>query len=154
MMRAVAVAAGVGFVVIAALVAIGVVLGADDGTSWVDLEPGDCFDLAAALGETDADTGGLLLDVDPLDCTRPHDAEVVAVGRLDPSGDAVYPADDVLFGLVDDRCSLAVGDRIDRSRYGLLPIAPDERTWDDRQGRFACVAVVAGGGVVATSAFD
>ena len=35
--------------------------------------------------------------VDVIDCSDPHDAEVVATGRLNPGRDRAYPSDDELF---------------------------------------------------------
>jgi hypothetical protein len=148
--RIAAVGAGLAALVgLAAIAILLVLLGSDEGTPWVDLEVGDCFDLAGAVEEAgDADP---LLRVDTVPCDEPHDAEVVATGRLDPGQDREYPPDDALFDLVDRECARQLGDALDSDAYGLLPIAPDERTWTERGGHYACVAVVAGGGTVTQS---
>ncbi len=145
-MRLVGVGVGLAALIGVAVVAILVVLGSDEGTPWVDLEVGECFDLSGAVD--DGVGAEPLVRVVTVPCHEPHDAEVVATGQLAPEQDREYPPDDVLFDLVDRECARQVGDALDPDVYGLLPIAPDERTWNDRGGHYACVAVVAGGGTV------
>lgn len=153
-MRTVGIAAGLVVLVVAALLAIATVLSLSNETTWTDLEPGDCFDLAGALAGADGDLAAVEA-VDTIDCDDPHDAEVVAAGDLNPDGDRTYPADDDLFAEIDRECASQVPGVVDpdvADRFGIVPIAPDVRTWDDRGGRFACVAVVAGGGTITGSA--
>jgi hypothetical protein len=150
-MRTVGVAAGLGLLVVAAVLAIATVLSLSNETSWTDLARGDCFDLAGAIDDADGDLAGVHA-VDTIDCSDPHDAEVVAAGALNPDGDRAYPADAELFAEIDEACASLVPDSVDPSTYGIVPIAPDDRTWDDRDGRFVCVAVVVGGGTVTGSA--
>lgn len=151
-MRAALVVLGLLALVGAAVLALlAVVLGPQDGVAWVDLEPGDCFDLAGAVADAGDDA---LFRVEPTRCNEPHDAEIVATGRLDADGSRNYPSDDELFDLTDRQCERLVGDTLDEAVYGLLPVAPDERTWSERGGHFACVAVVRGGGTVTVSAVD
>lgn len=148
-MRGVLVAVGLTLVVaVGLLVALVTTAGSQDGTPWVDLQPGDCFDLAGAVDGGDDP----VFRVETVSCEEPHDAEVIATGRLDPDGVIDYPADDELFDLVDRRC-LAAGS-LDRDRFGLLPIAPDERTWRGRGGHYACVAVALGGGTTTGSILE
>lgn len=138
---------------VAISVAIGVVvlvMGSSSGTPWVELDVGDCFDLDAALSDAEAD--GVIVRVDPLPCSEPHDAEVVAVGELNPDGELELPPDDALTAGVDRRCAEAVGDRIDSGRFAVLPVAPDEPTWRRLAGRYACIAVPIGGVAVTGSA--
>lgn len=142
-------AVGLLAVIVAAVLAIAAVLSLSNSTAWVDLEVGECFDLAAVVtGESDAD----VFTVDTIDCDEQHDAEVVAVGDLNSDRDRVYPSDDVLFDEVDRACATLIAGAIDEEFYGIVPIAPDERTWEGRSGRFVCVAVVRGGGTTTGSA--
>lgn len=131
-----------GAVVVLAAVVIGLVvvqLVGSDSVDVTDLAVGDCF----SLDDSVADDGTIDL-VDTFDCDRPHDAQVVAVGELNPTGDRAYPSDDELFAEVDDECASVPRDE----RFGVLPIAPTRATWDGRDGRFVCVALVVGGGTV------
>lgn len=150
-MRTVGIVVGLAVVVGAAVLAIATVLSLSNTTSWTDLDPGDCFDLAGALADADGDIADVT-GVDTTDCDEPHDAEIVAAGSLNPDGDREYPTDDELFAEIDAACASLVPDTVDRDRFGIVPIAPDERTWDGRDGRFVCVAVVRGGGTVTGSA--
>jgi hypothetical protein len=152
-MRASGIVVGLGLVVVAAVLAIAAVLSLSNRTSWTDLEAGECFDLASAIADAEGDLADVTA-VDPIDCSEPHDAEVVAAGELAPEGDRSYPPDDDLFAEIDRACAALVPDTVDPRRFGIVPIAPDERTWDDRRGRFVCVAVVIGGGTVIGSALD
>ncbi len=112
----------------------------DDATvAVVDLEVGDCLDLPA--GE-ESDEVLRFETVRRVDCDDPHEAEVVLTGLLNDGRDRPYPADDELFAEVDRRCSVA--DDPD-DEFGMLPIAPDEATWDTFEGSFACVAMRFGG---------
>lgn len=152
-MRTLGIAAGTGALVIAAVLVIATVLSLSNDTSWTDLDTGECFDLAGAIADAEGDLAAVST-VDTVGCDDPHDAEVVAAGELDPGGDRAYPADDELFAEIDQACATLVPDVVDPNRYGIVPIAPDERTWNDRGGRFVCVAVVMGGGTVSGSALE
>lgn len=150
-MRVAGAVVGLTVLVAVAVLAIAAVLSATNETSWTDLELGECFDLAAAVEGAEGDLASVFA-VDTLDCDDPHDAEIVAVGELNPDGERPYPSDDELFADLDQRCAAIVPETVDSDTFGILPIAPDDRTWDDRNGRFVCVAVVRGGGTVTGSA--
>lgn len=151
MMRTIGVAAGLVALVVAAVVTIAAVLSLSNDTSWTDLDTGDCFDLANAIADAAGDLAAVTA-VDTVECTEPHDAQVVATGELNSDGVQPYPSDDELFATIDRACASLVADTLDPGTYGIVPIAPDERTWNQRAGRFACIAVVVGGGTVTTSA--
>lgn len=153
-MRSLGVAVGLAVLVAAAVLAIAAVLSLSNETSWTDLDAGDCIDLAGAVDDAADEDAASVFSVDTVDCDEPHDAEIVARGELDPDGDRPYPADDELFDEADRACADLVPASVDTSVYGIVPIAPDERTWDERGGRFVCVAVVVGGGTVTGSALD
>lgn len=138
----------VGLVVVGAVVfaiGVGVILlvTSSGSTALVDLEPGDCFDLANGDGDD-----GTLESVDVVDCAAPHLAEVVLVGDLNSGGEP-YPSDDELFVEIDARCRDA--GVVDDEAFGLLPVAPTQELWDSFDGRFLCVAVPFGGEPVAGS---
>ena len=119
-------------------------------TALLDLEVGECFVLPGSDG-ADAASGDVdvVATVDVVDCDEPHDAEVVGVGDLNPDGDLDYPPDQELFAIVDRRC--AAVDDPPTDRFGVVPIAPTERSWSSLDGRFLCIAVPFGGGMVTGS---
>ncbi|MFP5488395.1 MAG: hypothetical protein ACLGHQ_08835 [Acidimicrobiia bacterium] len=153
MMRTLGIVVGLVTLVAAAVLALAAVLSLSNQTSWTDLAVGDCFDLAGAIADADGDLAAVMA-VDTMACDEPHDAQVVAIGELNPDGDREYPDDQALFAEVDAACLARVPDRVDPGTYGIVPIGPDERTWQGRSGRFACVAVVVGGGTVTGSALE
>ena len=114
-----------------------------NGTSVLDLEPGDCFVLPIDGDDLSVDS------VDLVDCDEPHRAEAVLVGSLNPDRDREYPDDDALFDEVDERCALVV--REISPEFGMLPVAPNEASWEPLGGRFVCVAIPFGGGQVTGS---
>lgn len=137
-------------VVVGVVVAVGVGIFVDrvinaNRIVVLDADPGDCFTLPIDPDLTE------LVEIERQDCAEPHDAEVVSVGELNPDGDRAYPDDELLFDLVDVAC----GDprRYLDDGFGLLPVAPNERSWDRQQGRFVCVAVSLGGEPVSGSHF-
>lgn len=135
--------------VVVAIVALGVmvfVATSSDETLVLDLAVGDCFDLS---DDVDAGVG----TVRTIDCDEPHEAEVVASGRLNADGAVERPPDDELFALVDARCAADLGERPDLlDRFGILPIAADEASWDSYDGVYLCVAVPYGGGTTTGTA--
>lgn len=134
--------------IVAVSVAAVVVLAPSGSIALADLEVGDCFvlpDVDARSGEVAAELGA----IEVISCDDPHDAEVVLVGELDPRGERPYPDDPTLLAEADDRCRAA---DVDASRFGVLPVAPDEATWASFRGRVACLAVPYGGGPVTGSA--
>jgi len=124
-----ATAAGIGLILIAT---------SSSTTALLDLEIGDCFDLPDA---SDRRTGGVdvVETVEVVPCDRPHGAEVVGGGQLNPDGGLDYPPDDELFALIDERCLTIDGPPIDR--FGVVPIAPTEQSWTTFDGRFLCLAI-------------
>ena len=144
-------ALGVAVIAAVALGALLLVIATSSGDTLVlDLEPGECFALA------DDDGSDALATVDTVSCDEPHEAEAVAVGELNPAdGAEVVPraVDDVLFEQVDARCAAALVDRPDLlERFGILPVAADEASWDEYDGRYVCVAIPYGGGTTTGSA--
>ena len=129
---------GVALLVVIAGAAVLAAIGAsDDGTTIVELEVGDCFDLPE-----DAADAEQLRSVEVVDCSKPHEAEVVSDGTLD-TDEAAYPDDDELFVMVERACRDA--GVVESDAFGLLPIAPSPELWESFDGRFLCVAVPFGG---------
>jgi len=110
----------------------------EDRSDMTDLEIGDCFDMPVS-----GDDGTGLVDVPPvevIDCDVPHNAQVIALGDLNPGGALAYPADDELVSEVDAACARASTD----PRFGIVPIVPTQATWVGRDGRYLCVALTYG----------
>lgn len=128
---------------VAIAIALIVVVVSNTSTSLLDLRVGDCFDLPVAGSEAArADDVEIVETVEVIGCDEPHEAEVVAVGELNPDGDLAYPSDDELFAAVDPRCAAA---SVPLDRFGIVPIAPTERSWESFDGRFLCLAIPFGG---------
>ncbi len=133
----------IGGLLFVSLVAVALVVGvflamSGDSTSVFDLHQGECFVLPIAVDDTSLD------EVEPVACTEPHDAEVVLTGQLNEAQDRDYPSDESLFAEIDAACAaVPIPDQ-----FGMLPIAPDEASWQPLGGRFLCVAVPFGGGTV------
>lgn len=128
--------------VLAAMVAVFALAGPDT-TSIHDLRQGDCFDLPIDGDDVRIES------VDVSDCSEPHEAQVVLVGELNPDRDLPYPSNDELFAEIDRRCATLPDEITDT--FGLLPVAPDEASWEPFAGRFLCVAIPYGGGTTVGS---
>ncbi len=122
----------VGLLAIVALAARG-----PDATTAFTLRPGDCFDLP-----TDAHVG----DIDTVDCSAPHDAEVFEAGALSaPSasaGPAPYPGVAAISDWVGANCGdaaqrryLAPGARAD---LAVGYFYPDANAWARGERQVTC----------------
>lgn len=135
---------------VAVIVGLGVLVvlaTSSDETVVLDLDPGDCFDLAI-----DGDDTGIGI-VRTVDCADPHEAEVVAAGLFDEDGTTQRSTDEVLFAEADARCAAALADRSELlERFGILPVVADEASWGPFDGKYVCVAVPYGGGTTTGSA--
>ena len=119
---------------------------ADDQRVILDVGLHECFDLEV---DTDAASGDVaeIGTVHVVDCDEPHNAEVIAVGNLDPGGDTEYPPDDELLVATDERCAAVFAQVMSGAvAAGNVPVAPNEAAWGPTRGRYVCVALVAGGG--------
>ena len=126
----------IGALVAAVALSVGVIaILADDDTSVLELDLGECFDIPLETGTSALDTVALV------DCSTPHNAEVVLVGTVNDDRTRGYPADDALFDELDRRCA----DVVVPGEFGVLPIAPNEKSWEPFAGRFVCVAIPYGG---------
>lgn len=128
-------------------IAVIVVGTGDSGTNVLDLEVGDCLDLALDPGA--ADVG----QVDTRSCSDAHEAEVVATGSLVDDSTAERPNDADAFAAADARCLGALADRPDvLDGFGILPVVADQRSWDRYDGKYVCLAIPYGGGTTTGSA--
>jgi hypothetical protein len=103
----------------------------DDGETEVfELERGECvnfdFDLVA-----DSEIPVEVSTVVVVECDEEHEAEVIGVGNLNPTGDRDYPSDDALFAEISATCG-----RGDLSR--IFIVAPKEPSWANDDGPFVC----------------
>jgi Septum formation len=129
-------------VAVALAVAALVLLSPGDDTLVLDLHSGDCFEVPDDVADA------TIAEVDTIDCTKPHEAEVFATGELNPDRDQPYPADEQqLFARVDRQCAAVIADRPELvERFGVLPVVADEQSWNSYRGRYVCVAIPYGGG--------
>jgi hypothetical protein len=125
----------VGLVVGGLFVAAAVTGVFDEGETPVfELESGECvnFDF-----NTDSEILIEVRTVDVVDCDEEHEAEVIGVGDLNPTGDRDYPSNDELFAEISAACG-----RGDLSR--IFTVAPDEDVWEDDNGPFVCFEISQG----------
>jgi hypothetical protein len=97
---------GVGTVVMALVITLGVLGVFDEGNTKVqDLKVGQCFNTVdGSLSDYGAE-GARSTTVDVVSCDRRHDAEAYAVFTLDPSMGDSYPGVDRISEVSDDRCA-------------------------------------------------
>jgi hypothetical protein len=128
---------GVALIGVLAIVA----LTSGDDTLVLDLDAGDCFDVPDDVSQATIDT------VDTIDCDGPHEAEVFGNGELNPDRDLPYPGEEQLFERADRECAAVLSERPELvDRFGILPVVPNEASWDSFRGRYVCVAIPYGGG--------
>ena len=106
------------FVVVAVLAFIA----CEEGKSAFDLEVGDCIVPPEIVGDEVVDVER----VRTVDCSEPHDGEVVAV--FDVSG-YTYPGDDVLFTRVMEQCP----------PESTLYHYPTKESWAEGDREVACI---------------
>jgi hypothetical protein len=133
-----AIVVGASAVVIAVFVGIG-----GSGTSIFELEAGECFQLPEFDDDESRPTQALL-EVEPVDCDEAHTAEVLLTGRLNPDQSRPYPSDDALFAEIGEHCR-GLRAASDELGFGVLPVAPNESSWEPRGGRLLCLAIPYGG---------
>ena len=126
----------IGIGVVAAIAGIAAVAARGDGTSYRDIDEGDCFilDGPGALDSVDVgDCDDVLGDALP---TRPA-ALVLRVVLMNP--DAVeYPGEKAVDALADTACA-PFADRAD-----VLAVTPSRYAWENESGRGLCLAVSGG----------
>ena len=106
------------FVVVAVLAS----LACEEGKSAFDLEVGDCIVPPEIIGDEVVDVE----HVRTVDCSEPHDGEVVAV--FDISG-YTYPGNDVLFTRAMEQCPTE----------STLYFHPTKESWAEGDREVACV---------------
>lgn len=128
------IAIGIGSV--ALIAAVAVVSASGDGTSYRDIDEGDCFILDGPGNLDSVDVGGcdeVLGDASP---THPA-ALVLSVVFMNPDN-AEYPGDEAVEALVGVACE-PFADRAD-----VLAVAPSRYAWDNESGRGLCLALSGG----------
>ena len=134
----------VGVVLVGVLAIVALTSGGD--TLVLDLDVGDCFELPADMSQAAID------QVATVECDDPHQAEVFAAAELNPDRELPYPGEEPLFRTADRRCAAARSERPQLGdRFGILPVVPNEASWDSFRGRFVCVAIPYGGGTTVGS---
>lgn len=105
-----------------AVVIVLALLACEEGKSAFDLEVGDCIVPPESTSDEAIDVGR----VGTVDCSEPHDGEVVSVFEL--SG-FTYPGDDVLFNRAVEQCPQEIS----------LVFYPSEESWSQGDREVACV---------------
>lgn len=123
-----------GFGSLIGLIAVGAI--GDDASLPGDLVAGDCVDLD--------ENAEIFFTVPTVECSSPHNAEVILVGSANPSGDRVYPGEDALNDEIYDTCLDAwpgyVGVEYEFSELGAFWFLPDKSRWARDDGEFRCFA--------------
>lgn len=103
------------------------------------LEVGDCFNMSEEV-LTGAQPAG---QVERVDCTHPHNSQVVGIKKLSGS---TYPGQKQLYDLALKQCARDfksfVGISYRDSKWDLYPLSPTETSWKDKKERkLTCVAL-------------
>ena len=138
---------------VVAISAVAVLVKSGSSTvSVMSLEMGECVDIDLPFRSADLN---LVLKVS---CDDDHAAEVIHVGLLNPAQDQPYPPDELdLFLDVLAACvkppgrgqispfEARTGQTYSATSPEVVPVAPDLRTWNERQGKFLCLMLTGAG---------
>lgn len=106
-------------------------------TGFGELKVGDCVNDLAALDYT------VILGLDVVSCTPPHDSEISAIPTL--AGSATFPGDDAVTSLADKAChaafTLYVGIDVASSDLDYDFYTPTETGWTHDDDRAATCVV-------------
>ncbi|MEU6535400.1 DUF4190 domain-containing protein [Streptomyces sp. NPDC047000] len=107
----------------------------DDGTG-LSVVKGECFDTPGG-----AMSGDTYYDVDKVPCSKEHDGEVFGVFRV--TGHSVYPGDDEIGTIADDRCYALQGTyAMDAwalpSYVDVYYLTPTRDSWDAGDREITC----------------
>jgi hypothetical protein len=146
------VAIGLALLVVAISAVAVLVKSGSSTVSVMSLEKGECVrvDLPFRSAELTA--------VVKVPCDGDHAAEVLHVGVLNPAQDQPYPPDELnLFLEVLAACvkppgpgeispfEARTGQTYSATSPEVVPVAPDLRTWNERQGKFLCLMLTGAG---------
>ena len=106
-----------------AVVIVLAILACEEGKSTFDLEVGDCI---VPPPDVSIDESIEVERVGTVDCSEPHDGEVVAVFEMNGF---TYPGDDELFNRAYDQCP----------QEASLVFYPSEESWAEGDREVACV---------------
>ncbi|MDO5722448.1 MAG: septum formation family protein [Actinomycetaceae bacterium] len=132
-----------------AAAAVGTVVLAGCSTTVMDLKNGDCLNLPAELDLTTSAEFSVG-SVEKVECSKDHQAEVIAVLDLETPEDKDFPGVEVLWDRAAKQCMERfeeyVGQPLEESSLEVLPLLPSEESWEqagDREG--LCVAYLTTG---------
>jgi len=136
--------AGVWIALLAGVIILGVMSEADRGSDGTVVGAGDVAATNLQVGDCIADIAEttMLISVNGVPCSQPHEGEVFAVFDL-PAGPYPAPAqrDSQIESTCNDRLAgyapAAVGD----TSLGLFYVYPLERNWDAGDRESVCIAV-------------
>jgi hypothetical protein len=119
----------------------------EDLESPSDLRVGDCVRL-------DLDDEEIFL-VPTVDCELSHNAEVIAVGELNPDGDREYPGESEVQTEIFETCAADdftdyIGIDYQDSIYNVYTIFPIEQRWKKDRGEYTCLVISEDGDVTGT----
>ncbi|MDP2291167.1 MAG: DUF4190 domain-containing protein [Actinomycetota bacterium] len=119
----------------------------DPATTSIDV--GDCVESLPPEGIVVVD------DLDTVDCAVPHEAQVIAMGNLNP-GSEPFPGDNEVAVLVEERCLEAfaefVGMEYSQSVLEVFYVQPNELGWKIVDGEYTCMVYEPGKSVTGTLA--
>lgn len=119
----------------------------DPATTSIDV--GDCIDSLPPEGTVVVD------DLDTIDCAVPHEAQVIAMGNLNPGSDP-FPGDTAVAVLVEERCLDAfrtfVGMEYAQSVLEVFYVQPSELGWKIVDGEYTCMVYEPGKAITGTLA--
>ncbi len=123
----------IGLVVGAGFIAIAVFA---DSTSLSAKQAGDCVEVPKS--------GGLIFSIKGQDCAKPHEGEIIGVGKLDGAGKDPYPDEADVQQMVGEKCAALfetyVGEPLLGSDLAVFPIYPSKSSWNGGDGGFICIA--------------
>lgn len=115
------------------------------GQSVFELAIGDCINLPDGVSVT---------DVENVECTEPHDAEVYALPQLSQGPDEPFPGDSVISEFVEERCTAAfegyVGRDFATSAIFSTALTPSQEGWENADDREVVCLLVGEGGAQLT----
>lgn len=112
---------------------------AGDGLG-VDLSVGDCFNPPGGAGANSA-----LVDIEKIDCSSPHYAEVFRV--IDLGDYSSYPGDEVISEMASSEClgdnfSDFIGVEFEESDVHASSFVPNRSTWSRDGNEIICFAFI------------
>jgi hypothetical protein len=118
-----------------------------EGVLVTDLAVGDCYDLPEA--------GAIVIAAELVNCSEPHEFELIAIVSHNSSLNAPYPGQQVTFEAAVDLCmepfEAYVGATYDDSVLDILVLYPLEESWESGDRLSSCSAYRLDGGMLSES---